>query len=209
MDRRAAGAARASPPPLADGDRVALLDEELELSVRGGARRSSVRREGRRLAVALAPAGDLDGIVERWYRQEAGRALGAGARGAARGGASPPSRSAILAAVGELRLDRAPVVLLAAALAPEAVADHVVAHEVCHLVRPDHSPAFWALVEEIARCPRPARLAARARRSAPPGTGLEERQASRRVRRRARTARADSAPAIAAIPNARRAVIPA
>jgi predicted metal-dependent hydrolase len=34
-------------------------------------------------------------------------------------------------------------------LAPEAVLDHVVAHEVCHLVRPDHSPAFWALVGEV------------------------------------------------------------
>jgi predicted metal-dependent hydrolase len=33
-------------------------------------------------------------------------------------------------------------------LAPEPVLDYVVAHEACHLVRPDHSPAFWALVAE-------------------------------------------------------------
>jgi predicted metal-dependent hydrolase len=34
-------------------------------------------------------------------------------------------------------------------LAPEHVLDHVVAHEVCHLLRRDHSPAFWALVHDV------------------------------------------------------------
>ena len=32
-------------------------------------------------------------------------------------------------------------------LAPEAVLDYVVWHEVCHLERIDHSPRFWALLE--------------------------------------------------------------
>lgn len=36
-------------------------------------------------------------------------------------------------------------------LAPEAVLDYVVWHEVCHLDVRDHSPRFWALVER--RCP--------------------------------------------------------
>ena len=36
-------------------------------------------------------------------------------------------------------------------LAPESVLDYVVAHEVCHLRRPDHSPAFWELVHQV--CP--------------------------------------------------------
>ena len=34
-------------------------------------------------------------------------------------------------------------------LAPEPVLDHVVAHEACHLVHPDHSPAFWGLLGEV------------------------------------------------------------
>lgn len=36
-------------------------------------------------------------------------------------------------------------------LAPEAVLDYVVWHEVCHLQARDHSPRFWALVGEC--CP--------------------------------------------------------
>ncbi|WP_308365832.1 MULTISPECIES: SprT family zinc-dependent metalloprotease [unclassified Microbulbifer] len=37
-------------------------------------------------------------------------------------------------------------------LAPEAVVDYLVAHEVCHLRHHNHSPAFWHLVESV--CPR-------------------------------------------------------
>lgn len=36
-------------------------------------------------------------------------------------------------------------------LAPEAVVDYLVAHEVCHLRHHNHSPAFWRLVESV--CP--------------------------------------------------------
>ena len=36
-------------------------------------------------------------------------------------------------------------------LAPEAVLDYVVWHEVCHLEVMDHSPRFWALLAR--RCP--------------------------------------------------------
>lgn len=34
-------------------------------------------------------------------------------------------------------------------LAPERILDYVVHHEVCHLLIPDHSPRFWALVESV------------------------------------------------------------
>ena len=46
-------------------------------------------------------------------------------------------------------------------LAPEAVLDYVIEHEVCHLEVMDHSPRFWALLESrVARLARARRLAA-------------------------------------------------
>jgi predicted metal-dependent hydrolase len=35
------------------------------------------------------------------------------------------------------------------AMAPREVLCYVAAHEVAHLVRMDHSPAFWAVVERL------------------------------------------------------------
>lgn len=34
-------------------------------------------------------------------------------------------------------------------MAPMSLVDYVVAHELCHLIRPDHSPAFWKLLRTI------------------------------------------------------------
>ncbi|WP_217924232.1 M48 family metallopeptidase [Miltoncostaea oceani] len=141
--------ARLAPPPapLADGDRLAWLDDTLVLRLHAGGR-GRVARRGDELHV---PAERADARVEAWYRAEALRETGerARARAAAMGvrvaGVAvrdPRTRWGSCAATGRLSFSWRLM------LAPEHVLEHVVVHEVCHLRRPDHSPAFWALVEE-------------------------------------------------------------
>ena len=148
-------------PALADGARLALLDDALTLAVSGraGGGGRADRRDGR-LEVRPAADGSLEGPVERWYRRCAlaeldarSRAVAAGlgrevARVAVR---DPRSRWGSCTTAGRLSFSWRLM------LAPEHVLDYVVAHEVCHLVRPDHSPAFWRLLEEV----RPGHDAAR------------------------------------------------
>lgn len=142
------------PPPLAPGDALAHMDHTLRLEA--GPRRHAERRGD----VLHAPAGDLDRSVERWYRAEALRittgrshALAGrlGARVTAVAVRDPRTRWGSCAPTGRLTFSWRLV------LAPEAVLDYVVAHEVCHLLRPDHSPAFWELVHAVAPGHDPAR----------------------------------------------------
>lgn len=141
-----------APAPLAAGERLAYLGGELELRVRPGGRRSSARASDGRLVVTLAPGGDLGAVVERWYRRRAAAVLTAraealaGELGARVAGVSirdPRSRWGSCSSTGRLSFSWR---LL---LAPEEVLDYVVAHEVCHLLRPDHSRAYWALVARV------------------------------------------------------------
>lgn len=137
-----------APAPLRHGDRLAHLDGELALELRGGARPSAVRR-GDRLVVTTGPGGGADAPVEAWYRREAraliaprahARAESLGASVARVAIRDPRSRWGSCSGTGTLSFSWRLV------LAPERVLDYVVAHEVCHLLRADHSPAFWALV---------------------------------------------------------------
>jgi len=141
-----------APAPLCDGDRVAYLDRVLDLVVRpaGGRRPGAARREDT-LLVAIGAPGTADALVEGWYRREARRVIEprardlAGSLGMRVGRVSirdPRSRWGSCSSTGTLSFSWR---LL---LAPARVLDYVVAHEVCHLRRPDHSPSFWALVAD-------------------------------------------------------------
>ena len=129
---------------------VPYLGTVLELVPEAGRTRAH-RRDGR----LLVPAGEPGPAIERWYRraaraeiptrvQRAAEAVGArcgpiAIRGQrTRWGSCSPS--------GALSFNWR---LL---LAPEAVLDYVVWHEVCHLKVLDHSPRFWSLV--AAHCPQ-------------------------------------------------------
>ena len=142
--------------PLAAGDRLAHLDDDLTLVLRDDGARA-VERRGDRL---LAPADRLDARVEAWFRVQALAIAGERARRLADGlgvqvaGVSvrdPRTRWGSCSASARLTFSWR---LL---LAPEPVLDYVVAHEVCHLLRPDHSPAFWALLAEVAPGHEPGR----------------------------------------------------
>ncbi|MEQ9336506.1 MAG: DUF45 domain-containing protein, partial [Miltoncostaeaceae bacterium] len=137
---------------LADADVLALGDGVLNLNHSHGHGPSRARREGAVLRVRTPAGVPPDAVVERWYRAEAARVLGARARaraaelGVAVAGVSirdPRSRWGSCSAAGRLSLSWR---LL---LAPEWIADHVVDHEVCHLVHLDHSPAFWSLLRAV------------------------------------------------------------
>ncbi len=163
IDRRLAEAGRQRAAVLARGDTIPYLGETL--TVRAEAGRTRVTRRGQTL---LVPDGaEHRDAIERWYRRMARDEL-------------------------RLRLDRACAIaglsytrltirdqrtrwgscsrgggmsfnwrLL---LAPEAVLDYVVWHEVCHLAFMDHSPRFWGLVSRY--CPEHREHAAWLRRNA-------------------------------------------
>jgi predicted metal-dependent hydrolase len=124
---------------------VSYLGERLALTAEPG--RERVARRGGRL---LVPAGDWRPAVERWYRRRARVEIAPRLdRACAHAGTgwsglsirNQRTRWASCSPNGAMSFNWR---LL---LAPPPVLDAVVWHEVCHLEVPDHSPAFWALLE--------------------------------------------------------------
>jgi predicted metal-dependent hydrolase len=125
---------------------VPYLGASLELVAQAG--RARVHRDGERL---LVPEGDARPALERFYRRaarvEVARRLD---RATAIAGSTytgldiraQRTRWASCSANGRMSFNWR---LL---LAPEPVLEYVVWHEVCHLEILDHSPRFWALVEQ-------------------------------------------------------------
>jgi predicted metal-dependent hydrolase len=111
-----------------------------------------VSRAGGESPVALSP--DWRIAAERWYRRAARAEIGprldracaaAGRDWAGLSIRGQRTRWASCSSSGAMSFNWR---LL---LAPEAVLDAVVWHEVCHLEIADHSPRFWSLLER--RCP--------------------------------------------------------
>jgi predicted metal-dependent hydrolase len=109
--------------------------------------RERVHRRGDAL---LVPQGDATAAIERWYRRRARAEIRPRLDAAsARVGTSykgltirgQRTRWASCSSNGAMSFNWR---LL---LAPEAVLDYVIEHEVCHLEVMDHSPRFWALLE--------------------------------------------------------------
>jgi predicted metal-dependent hydrolase len=124
---------------------VPYLGRELRLQPQPG--RERVHRRG---DVLLVPTGDARPALERWYRRQARAEI---ARRLDAAVARAGTRYRGLTIRGQ-RTRWASCSSTAAMsfnwrllLAPEAVLEYVVEHEVCHIEVMDHSPRFWALLE--------------------------------------------------------------
>jgi hypothetical protein len=150
INRRLAELERARSVLAARGATVPYLGETLRLVAEPGRRR--VHRRGSDL---LVPAGaDQTLALERFYRRAAHREVSERLERACREAGMRYSRLTIrgqrtrwasCSRSGAMSFNWR---LL---LAPEAILDYVVWHEVCHLEVMDHSPRFWTLV--AGRCP--------------------------------------------------------
>jgi predicted metal-dependent hydrolase len=145
IERRRRALARAASEVARTPGTVPYLGEELDVVAQLG--RTRVHRRG---AVLLVPEIDATAALERWYRRVARGEIGPRLDAAvARAGTSytrltirgQRTRWASCSATGAMSFNWR---LL---LAPEAVLDYVVEHEVCHLEVMDHSPRFWRLLE--------------------------------------------------------------
>ena len=144
IERRRRALERAAAEVARTPGTVPYLGGELRLVPQPG--RTRAHRRGDDL---LVPARD-DEAVERWYRRAARAEIGPRLDAAtARAGVEytrltirgQRTRWASCSATGAMSFNWR---LL---LAPEAVLDYVVEHEVCHLEVMDHSPRFWRLLE--------------------------------------------------------------
>jgi predicted metal-dependent hydrolase len=145
IERRRRTLARAAAEVARPEGTVPYLGRDLRLVPQPG--RERVHRRGDEL---LVPKRDAAAAIERWYRRQARAEIAPRLdAAAARAGTSytgltirgQKTRWASCSTTGHMSFNWR---LL---LAPEAVVDYVVEHEVCHLERMDHSPRFWALLE--------------------------------------------------------------
>jgi predicted metal-dependent hydrolase len=145
IERRRRTLARAAAEIARPEGTVPYLGRHLRLVPQPG--RERVHRRGDEL---LVPTRDAAAAIERWYRRQARAEIGPRLDAAtARAGTSyagltirgQKTRWASCSTSGHMSFNWR---LL---LAPEAVLDYVVEHEVCHLELMDHSPRFWALLE--------------------------------------------------------------
>jgi predicted metal-dependent hydrolase len=145
IERRVAELAGARAAVAARGDTVPYLGQTLRLLTEPG--RMRVARRGE---VLVVPDGEDRGpALERWYRRAARSEIAPRLdRACAEAGTSysrltiraQRTRWASCSRSGAMSFNWR---LL---LAPEAVLDYVIWHEVCHLEVMDHSPRFWRLL---------------------------------------------------------------
>jgi len=145
IERRRRALARAAAEVARTPGTVPYLDSELTLVPQAG--RTRVHRRGDML---LVPEPRSEEALERWYRRAARAEIAPRLDAAvARAGTAydgltirgQRTRWASCSSTGAMSF------YWRLLLAPEAVLDYVIEHEVCHLEVMDHSPRFWRLLE--------------------------------------------------------------
>jgi hypothetical protein len=147
--RRLGEVERARASVAARGDTVPYLDETLALVQEPG--RARVHRRGSSLFVPVERRAEA---LERWYRRAARGEIGTRLDRACESAGFAYTRLTIRSQRtrwASCSRDGAMSFNWRLLLAPEAVLDYVVWHEVCHLKVMDHSPRFWALLAR--HCP--------------------------------------------------------
>ena len=163
IDRRLAEAGRQRAAVLARGDTLPYLGQTLAVRAEPG--RTRVTRRGEVLLVPDGPR--RHEAIERWYRRMARDEIRARLdRACAIAGLNYTSLTIRDQRTrwGSCSRGGAMSFNWRLLLAPEAVLDYVVWHEVCHLAFMDHSPRFWGLVARY--CPAHREHAAWLKRNA-------------------------------------------
>jgi predicted metal-dependent hydrolase len=145
IERRRRALARAAAEVARTPGTVPYLDGELWLVPQTG--RTRVHRRGDMLLVPETGRGDA---LERWYRRAARAEIAPRLDAAVARAGTSYSRLTIRAQRtrwGSCSTTGAMSFNWRLLLAPEAVLDYVIEHEVCHLEVMDHSSRFWALLE--------------------------------------------------------------
>ncbi len=147
--RRLAG--RPKPVVLTDGALVPYLDTTLRVVLGADGGRPRAERDGDVLRIAAADGAAMRGHIELWYRAEAYRhGIERILHFAPLVGRAPKklriagqrTRWGSCSSRGTISLNWRLM------LAPAALFDYVVAHELCHLLAPHHGEGFW---REMAR----------------------------------------------------------
>jgi hypothetical protein len=159
--RKKLAAHRLSPPlpqrNYTTGEEISYLGRDCRLRLESAGQASVKLIQGELQVQATADSLHRDAVklqLEQWYLQQAERHLErrcrhyetiVGARARAVTVRHYKSRWGSCSVRGDIRFNWEII------MAPAAIVDYLVVHELCHLLEHNHSPAFWRLVERA--CP--------------------------------------------------------
>ena len=159
IEQQQALALQPEPRRYAQGSQVPFMGETLRL-VLGRGSRAAIARIDQQLHLILSPRSRLDDeaqirqLLSRWYQQQALKILTDKTRQLAQSMdlvCTQVSIKATRSKWGHCTSRGAIQYNWQILLAPEAIVDYLVAHEVSHLRHHNHSADFWALVASV--CP--------------------------------------------------------